>query len=549
MKTKLWIAKAIALFVALVLVGVGILPVQSQGGLIDGVVEGDGEEGILEPDRGYAPALALTRAQQQALQNKLLALRERYAAQVDNHVGEVPDSATEFYSEPTEIGESLDAMEGALLPTPTSFYTLNNKNTRASTVGSNLAEPAAINEGQYVFYSGNTHAEYSLNRGATWTAKSIPAGPADAPYACCDIDVVYDRARGLTIWSVLYLNAAGTNGVVRTFVNRTVNGNYACSYTWDPAGTSNNTVPDYPHLGLTNNYLYLTTNNIGGAAGGRAQVRRISLDNMGNCVSAGYSTYSYTWTYGQRVFVPVEGARDIMYWGAMYNSSTFRVYKWPENTGTISSIDRTVATSNFTNPDCRGGTGNYDFIQKDTAWSILGFRMRGAVGPQGLAFYWNVGTDSSHPQGHVHSAVFRESDMSLIAQPHIWSSSLCFGYPAVSVNDRGDFGLSIAAGGKAGGGGSAAQGYVGIDDEYTSGVGYFGTVYLTASGTHNRSDGRFGDYFTVRRQTPCGLYFAATNYALSGGTATANVNARYVEFGRGRDYVCWYGWSGRYRAP
>ena len=425
----------------------------------------------------------------------------------------------------------------------------NRRNTQAdNTSNSTLAEPVTIDDGRAVLYGGNWHFEYSLNRGATWFNVPIPSGPADAPDGCCDPDIVYDRARGLTIWSYLYMNSGGTNGAVRFYVRRNVWDTHACSYTIDPAAGANNLVPDYPHLGLSNDFLYLTVNNVG-AGTNSAQVYRLSLNDIGECGAVSGSVYTYNWSYGQRVFVPVEGAKEIMYWGAMVDSNDFRVYSWPENSGTISEYTRAVNVSNFTNPDCRGGVGNYDFIERDTAWDIRGFRMRGAVGPNGLLFLWNVGSDGSHPQGHVHSALFRESDLAVIGQPHIWSSGYCVGYPALSVNDRGDYGLSIAAGGQSGGGGSAAQGYVSIDDDFTSGAGRFDAIYRTASGTHNRSDSRFGDYFSVRRDVPCGNWFAATNYSLNNGSSSTNVNARYVNFGRGRDYGCYIGWTFRSRQP
>jgi hypothetical protein len=335
---------------------------------------------------------------------------------------------------------------------------------------------------------------------------------------------------------------------VRLYIRRTIWENNNCSYTIDPAGTSDNLVPDYPHLGLSNDFLYLTVNNVGTGADS-AQVYRYPLDQLGECGSVSGSVYTYGWDYGQRIFVPVEGAKETMYWGAMYDSDTFRLYWWPEDEGTIYWVNRDVAASSFTNPDCRGGTGNYDFIERSTGWNITGFNLRGAIGAEGLLFFWNVGADGSHPQGHVHGALFQESDNTLIGQPHIWNPSTCFGYPALSSNLRGDYGLSIAMGGQSGGGGSAAQGYVGIADEYTGSPGYFGTVYLTADGTHNRSDGRFGDYFSVRQDIPCGNWFAATNYSLKSGSDDTNVNARYVNFGRGRDYGCYFGWTFRSRQP
>ena len=491
----------------------------------------------------------LSAQEQSALQEKVWALREQYDAQVDNYSDALIEGLADAYVPPTSVEASSKSTSDVYLPVNDAFKKLNRKLDRASSaLGNNLAEPSAINEGKYVFAAGNTHAEYSTNRAKTWTNVPIPSGPTAAPYKCCDIDVVYDRSRGLTIWSVLYTNYYGTNGVVRIFIRRNVDTNNACSYTINPSGSNNNTLPDYPHLGLSNNYLYLTTNNIGGSAGSKAQVRRFGLREMANCVGTPTNTFNYNWDYGQRVFVPVEGATDTMYWGAMYDSSTFRVYWWPESGGTIFWTDRTVSTSTFANPDCRGGTYNRDFIERSTAWSIAGFRMRGAVGKQGLLFLWNAANDATYAQALVRAALFQENGLALIGQAHIWNPSACFGYPAVSVNDRGDFGLTIAMGGKVGGGGTAAQGYVAIDDDFTPGAGYFQTVYLTASGNINRPDGRFGDYFTIRRQTPCGMFFTATNYGLLDGISKSNVNARYVEFGRGRDVKCWKGWSARTRA-
>jgi hypothetical protein len=49
------------------------------------------------------------------------------------------------------------------------------------------------------------------------------------------------------------------------------------------------------------------------------------------------------------------------------------------------------------------------------------------------------------------------------------NNSFCFGEPNVTANKRGDIGISLALGGKAGGGGNAAQAYLGISDEFSGG--------------------------------------------------------------------------------
>ncbi len=135
--------------------------------------------------------------------------------------------------------------------------------------------------------------------------------------------------------------------------------------------------------------------------------------------------------------------------------------------------------------------------------------------------------------------------MTLLAQTPMFISgnTACNGLPMIATNDRGDLGISTAVGGRAGGGGTAAQAFVAIADDFAGGIGFFPFLSLTASGTHNRTDQRYGDYFTVRPHNPCGGWWSATNYALSGGTGVANVNSRYVEFGRSRDNGCWNEWK------
>lgn len=495
-----------------------------------------------------APAPRLSARELEALRLRKLELRERLDSLVDNNPPS-PPGLPHVPGRETQVVDPQAEFHG----TPGTFVIgRNNPNPMAATsgVGSTLAEPGAANNGVHVFYTGNTHAEFSTDGGATYTAVTIPGGPDDAPIACCDLDVLLDNARRVTFWSVLYLNSGGTNGVIRIFVRPDIPLANSCSYDIDPAGTANNITPDYPHLGLSNNHLYLTTNNIGSAGWVGAQVRRFNIDQMADCAATVTTdVFTYKGRVGQRVLVPAQGAWETIYWGMLENTTTFRIFQWKQTSPTPTSVTRIIQASTFANPDCRGGVGNFDFIERSTAWSITGFRLRGAVGKGQIAFFWNVGPDSAHPQGHVHAAVFSEGSFSLLAQPHIFNSAFCFGYPAVAANKRGDLGMTIAAGGKAGGGGTAAQGFVGMDDDFTSGIGNFGTFALTAAGTHNRSDGRYGDYFTAHPWEPCEKWFNATNYALNGGSATTNVNARYVEFGRNRDKKCYDNWNTQAPTP
>jgi hypothetical protein len=528
--------------------------------------------GKVSPDaRGAAPAQHISRARATAIQNALLRLRDRSAARAlksqANGVAALPrPRVTETRSEGAESefhGSPSAVVVGR-----------NNANTTAGV--STIAEPAAANDGVRVFMTANWYASYSTTGGASWNTVPIPAGGSSAPVFCCDSDVIYDKARGVTFWSAMYIRPIPNtnplqvfNAETRIFVIRNIpssgsSSGASCSYTFDPDGANNNVVADYPHLGLSNDFLYLTTNELeGDNLGGdwlQARVRRIPLDAMVDCTTVIPNTFIYNSSSpGQRVFVPVSGAHETMYWGQLESCSTitggqscsaFRIYSWPEASASPTSVLKAISSSIHRNPDCRGGTNNTDWLERSTSFSAAGFRIRGAAGKNLISFFWNAAPNgASRPQAYARGAVFRESDKVLVSQPDVFNSGTCFGYPNVGANDRGDLGLVVAFGGKAGGGGSAVRTLVGVRDDITTGAPFGSTLNTVATGTHNPADARFGDYFTIHAQEPCGLFWNATAYALSGGTSAANVNDRYVEFGRGRDGKCYTGWRDFTRVP
>lgn len=469
-----------------------------------------------------------------ALERRLQNRRDRAdAANARRYGGGGAESEAARVGRPTQLAGESEALQ----------TTKNRRNTVAQSVSSTLAEPAAASDQREVFYAGNTYQSRSSDSGATWTnLGAYPAGPSDAPSVCCDADAVHASSTDTTFNVMLYLNSAGTNGVVRIFVrDSTIAGGVDCTYLFDPAGASNNIVPDYPHISISNNFLYLSTNNLqNGSTWVGAQTRRYNLSQMASCQSTSVNTFTYNdSSIGQRVNVPAENATTTMYWGQLDDNDTFRIFSWPESTTSVSQTTRSVASTNFTNPNCRGGTGNFDWIERSTAWTITGFRMRAATGGTSLQFLWNAAPDSNHTQAHVHGAVFRTSDLALIAQPRVFNNSFCFGFPALGANQFGEYALSIGLGGdNVGNSGTSARGGVAVDDSSSSGF-FFPTVQTTASSTHNRSDGRFGDYFTVRKNERCANTWNATNYALlNGNTTAAHVNARYVEFQSTSDPPC-----------
>ncbi|MPZ58568.1 MAG: hypothetical protein GEU91_19165 [Rhizobiales bacterium] len=496
----------------------------------------------------HTPAARLSAAAQEDMLRRLHRKRERFATEAhENQKAEPADEDRAPLGPETGVVDDNSETHGTLL------IGRNAKNTRAEVSGnSTLAEPAAINNRGQVLYAGNfRHLEYSTNHGLSYADRTIPAGPADAPTVCCDNDMVIDDTTKIGFHSTLYVNGALTNGVVRIFVKRAANlGQTLCRYTIDPAGANNNILPDYPHIALSKNFLYLTINALPTSNTGFRRIYRFNLAQMRTCTRTAFTSFTHSSRFiGQRIWVPAEGANNQtrMLWTQHDDSDTIRIFDWQESAAAPVQVLRNVQASNFSNPDCRGGTGNFDFIERSTAWSIAGFRTRSTVArgnhqPTGLlAVYWHSAPIGGINQAHTRAAVFSLSGLGLLNQPHIFNQSFCFGYPAVTGNIFGDIGITLAWGGRAGGGGSAAHAGVGIDDDFTPGLGFFGSVRRTATGVANRSDGRFGDYFTIHPYQPCDRWFGATNYTWdSAPVDNANdVNARWVEFGREANLSCY----------
>lgn len=505
---------------------------------------------IMERVPNDIPPSRLTAAQREAIEERREALEAAAEARVNNHPPSPP--GLPLVRDPETPVAPFGALATQAPLTPDAYVlgkSVTNPNV-ALAGQTTIVEPSISNQSLNAFYLSNDRADYSSDGGNTWTQLTIPGGPPDAPVFCCDQTIVYDPSHSLWIWSRLYTTSSSNNGVVHISVIKNAP-TVACTYKYDPAGTADNMKPDYPQSGLSDNYFYQSTSEFQNGVWLRARMRRISLDDLANCpasVTANIVGYQPT---SKRMWTPVRGAKEIMYWGQFENSTQLRIWSWPESSATATSVLQTVSATTFANSDCRGGTNNLDWIESK-GWGIgegflRGALARGGVGSanptaQRLQFYWNGGADATHPQAYIRSAVFLLPAMTLLAQPNINNDGFCYGYADVHPNARGDLGLSLAFGGMAGGGGPALSAGVAIEDEFTANFAV-GTVYQTTGGTAMPSSQRYGDYLSVKSHEPCGLWWTAANYALSGGTSSTNLVARYLQFGRARDQNCWERWN------
>ena len=412
-----------------------------------------------------ARAPEMSPAEMRAFEERFAERREAEARAFSKPYEEAIDPAGDPDTPPVDVsGEEASGSAPHDL-----FIGRNRRNTTAeSAANSAIAEPAAINNRNQVLYAGNRfHVERSVNHGATYASFALPAGPADAPILCCDNDMAIDPVTRTGFHSYLYINAPQTNGVFRIFVKSPANlATTLCSYTFDPAGAANNIVPDYPHIAQSRNYVYVSIN-----AGSFARMYRINKSRLINCQSVSFTVYDQPSTrVGLRVWTPATGGdtRMLMMWVQHDTPTRMRVFRWPEASAQPTFVVRNVRASVFSNPDCRGGIGNFDFIELASAWDISGARTRctmasGVDQPTPvLDCYSPSAPMANRPQAFLRGTTFRLSDSALVVQNDLFSPNMCWSYPAMVSNTRGNVGLSLAGGGRAGGGAPSVRGWVGL---------------------------------------------------------------------------------------
>jgi hypothetical protein len=401
-----------------------------------------------------------------------------------------------------------------------------------STGTSPTDEPHGGTAGSIVFTTGNWFASYSTDGGATFTFvnpyTNFPA--LDAGF-CCDQTVIYDRTRDLMIWQLQYIySPTTTRGSERTaFAANASSGLGWCYYDWNPGSfglTSAALWLDYPHVALSNGFVWYTANvylrNADGSDSWQDTVIwRIPLDPVTTC--SGF-TFNYFVVNDHFNFTPTQGASTTMYWGSHNSTSSIRIYRWAENSGTIFWDDVTISTWPRNLPyQCAGPDGlNWCGRGPNDGRIETGWVAGGVIG-----FMWNASQNSpSRPYPYIHVARFNESDRTKIDEPIIWNGSYAWQYPAIGVNDRGHI-----AGSAYWGGGSTYPTMVAlIADDYSSGPPPWENYGVTTS--FQGGDNSWGDWYAARRHGTAGNTWITTGERR---LSTGDVQTWYTWFGRERD--------------
>jgi hypothetical protein len=394
-----------------------------------------------------------------------------------------------------------------------------------STSKSHVLEPAVANDGKYVFFTANWFSARSANNGTSWTYVNPYS---DFPSFCCDQDVVHDPARRAIIWFRQGVPDAGGVNSIKVSVSTDGAANF-CTYTFSPTNLNASWTTqwfDYPHLSLSNDFLYIATNMFNAAdVFQRSLMIRMPLDELSTCAA-----FTYSWKTGTGTWTPVDGATDNMYWAQHINNTTLRVFKWPESSTTSTYKDVTVPAWSTNAISCIT-TDGYDACARSDNRILSGWRSdwKSIPGVKMLGFFWNVGADQTFLKPYTNAALIREDTRAYIDRPYIYSSSLAYIYASGAPNARGHIGISVT------GVGSYPNHYVGVRDDFSSSW----TMELVTTGLKGPNDNKWGDYSRVRPHSPAGLNWVATGWTLDSSFVSV---PKFVVFGRDRDLGAFDRW-------
>jgi len=413
------------------------------------------------------------------------------------------------------------------------------RNTNVTSLKSQAAyvtEPTVANSGSIVFMTGNWFAAISGDGGKTFAyVNPYTMFPNSYGGFCCDQITVYDPSRDIFLWYLQYSssgNPGSGQNIFRLAVARPENAVKGSWWYYDFVSATN-TEWDYPDMCLSNDYVWITTNQgpFGASYVNDAWMFKFPLDPLSTGGGFGYSFIDLGANGITNLSLRcTRGAHETMYFGTHNSTSQIRIFNWPENSGSVgwNNVNLSAAWFNAVHT-CPGPDGR-DWCGFDDGRIKAGWLSQGRIG-----FMWGSSQGGSFTYPYVEAVRVKESDRTLIDRPFIWNPSAAFAYPSVHPNARGDMGIAFFFGG---------NGYypyfgLGIDDDYSRDLGYgppgWDVTFLRQS-SQGPVYNRWGDYISVQPFNPTGLGWVAAGFTLQGcGGIVGCSEPSYTIFGRARD--------------
>jgi hypothetical protein len=405
---------------------------------------------------------------------------------------------------------------------------------------STVDEPSVANNGVIVFYCGNWYCARSEDGGSNWITISPYSDmgfyPNGNPKFCCDQDIVFDPKDKIFVWYRQAVEDPVTGqGFFRLGVSS--DANHWFNYDIYPTNVSNilsiHDMFDLPQLTLSDKYLYIKSNIYQSNQFKGTIFIRWLLDDLKNNSPAKFDFYIAK--SGGFNYIPVQGAKNKMYFAAQLSNIRMRIYEWDEGSPSpMPPFDVTI------DPTILAGQGQMKcpspggFNWCDRAdYRMLGGIYQNdssSVGNGKITFFWNAGQGGDFQFPHIDAATFRITDMAYVGRPILWSSehAWVYGFAHPNPKDNSKVGITAFAGS-----GSIPYPSIGVGTNNMKG-GFAASpwnIQPAIIGTNAPGNNKWGDYLRIRPHSGSGEDWISSGYILKGGTSSTQIQPIFLVFG------------------
>ena len=405
---------------------------------------------------------------------------------------------------------------------------------------STVDEPSVANNGATVFYCGNWYCARSEDGGSNWTTinpySDMGFYSNDRPKFCCDQDIVFDPKEKIFVWYRQGVEDPVTGqGFFRLGISPDANHWY--NYDIYPTNVSNvlsvHDMFDLPQLSLSDKYLYIKSNIYQSNQFKGTIFIRWLLDDLKNNAPAHFDFYIAK--SGGFNYVPVQGAKNKMYFAAQLSNIRMRIYEWDEGSSSPKepfdvTIDPTILAGEG-QMKCLS-PGGFNWCAR-ADYRMLGghYQNDSSSGGNGtITFFWNAGQGGDFPFPHIDAAKFRTSDMAYVGRPLLWSPehAWLYGFVHPDLKDNRKVGITAFAG-------SGRIPYPTIAIGTNNMKGGIGAspwnIQPAITGTNAPGNNKWGDYLRIRPYSGSGQDWISSGYILKGGISANKIQPFYLVFG------------------
>jgi hypothetical protein len=405
---------------------------------------------------------------------------------------------------------------------------------------STVDEPSVANNGVIVFYCGNWYCARSEDGGSNWTTISPYADmgfyPNGNPKFCCDQDVVFDPTNQVFIW---YRQAVENPMTGQGFFRLGISpdANHWSNYDIYPTNVSNvfsiHDMFDLPQLALSDKYLYIKSNIYESNSYKGTIFIRWLLEDLKNNSPARFDFYIAK--SGGFNYIPVQGAKNKMYFAAQLSNTRMRIYEWDEGSSSpMAPFDVPIDPSILAvqgQMKCPS-PGGFNWCARADYRMLSGIYQNDSSnnGSSTITFFWNAGQGGDFQFPFIDAATFRTEDMAYIGRPLLWSSEHAWLYGFAHPDPKNNSKVGIAA---FAGSGNIPYPSIAVGTNNMNGgiASSPWDMQPAITGTNAPGNNKWGDYLRIRPHSGSGEDWISSGYILKGGTSSTQIQPMFLVVG------------------